>query len=100
SYPDPMHPKKEILLYNGSSGEVMARIPADGYLPDSKFVWLSPNSLAFTTYNRTWLVFEQSTDGTWIQTQTIQRFTEDDLDNLTVISPHAIAWQQEGDVWT
>jgi hypothetical protein len=100
------HPKDEIILYDGTSGEVVQKIPANGYVWGSKFIWLSPRSFAFSTYNQAWLVFDKESDGTWVQTQTAKRFAGDEsknlleISNLTATSAHSIAWQQGDGIWT
>ena len=75
------------------------KIPAGGYQWGSKFVWLSPTSFAFTTYNQAWLVFDEKTAGTWVQTQVIKRFAAGEMTNLTVTSPYSVAWQQGNVIW-
>jgi hypothetical protein len=103
---DSPHPKDEIILYDGNSGEVVQKIPANGYVWGSKFIWLSPRSFAFSTYNQAWLVFDKESDGTWVQTQTAKRFAGDEsknlleISNLTATSAHSIAWQQDDGIWT
>lgn len=100
SGPDPLHPNNEIILYNGTSGEPIVKIAANGYLPDSKFVWLSPHSFAFTTYNQAWLVFEQKPDANWVQTQVVKKFAEEELKNLSATVPNSVAWQNGDEIWT
>lgn len=99
--PSPTNSLKAIILYNGISGEPMAKIPAEACSPDSQFIWLSTRSFAYSTYtHRSWLIFSQNPDGNWVQTQVVKRFTDGKLINLTVISPHSIAWLKTGDIWT
>lgn len=100
SDPNPLRPKREIILYHGDSGEVAAKVEAAGYLVESKLIWLSPHSFAYSTYNQAWLVFEEKTAGNWSQTQAIKRFADGELKNLAAISPHAMAWQQGDEVWS
>jgi hypothetical protein len=97
---NPMHPKSAIILYNGDSGEPAAKIESDGFLWLTKFIWLSPHSFAYQTYNQAWVVFEQKSDDNWVQTRVIKKFADGELKNLTVTSPHSFAWQQSDDVWT
>ncbi len=99
SDPDPgkQQPTRNINIYDGNSGEAVMKITA---LWDSKFTWLSSHSFAYTRYNQTWLVYEQKTDGNWVQTQVVNRFGDGDLNNLTAIPPHSVAWQHGGDIWT
>jgi hypothetical protein len=95
---DPQHPKREIDIYDGISGETVLKIDA---LWDSRFIWLSSSSFAYTKHNGAWLVFKHKPDGNWLQTQVVRKFGRDDyLYNLMAISPHAVAWEQENEVWT
>ena len=97
SDPGTREPTRDINIYDGTSGEPVMKITA---LWDSKFTWLSSHSFAYTRYNQTWLVYEQKADGNWVQTQIVNRFGDGDLNNLTAIPPHSVAWQHGGDIWT
>ena len=103
SNPNSTYSKEEIILYNGTSGNELQRIAADGYRWNS-FVWLSPHSFAFlisySPNNRAWLVFGQKPDGTWVQAQVVKRFADVVLNYLTATSVHSIAWQQGREIWT
>ncbi len=94
---NPQHLTRNIIICDGISGKPVVKIEA---LWDSKFIWLSPHSFAYTRYNQAWLVFEQKADGNWVQTQVIKRFADGELNNLTATSPHSVAWQQDNDIWT
>jgi hypothetical protein len=98
--PNPMHPQSAIILYDGVSGEPIAKIGSTGYIWLTKFIWMSPNSFAYQTYNQVWLVFDKKSDDNWVQTRVIKKFADGELKNLTVTSPHSLAWQQGDDVWT
>lgn len=94
-------PPKTIVLYDGSSGEIIGEIPAEAYAPDSQFVWLSANSFVYSAYqHRSWLVFSRKADGRWTESNVVKRFADGRLADLTVISPTAIAWMSTNSVWT
>lgn len=95
---DPQHPKREIDIFDGVTGETIMKIDA---IWESRFIWLSSDSFAYTRYNGAWLVYERKPDGKWDQTQVVNRFGKDDyLNNLIVTSPHSMAWEQDNEIWT
>jgi predicted esterase len=94
---DPIYPKNGFNIYDGISGEPVMKIES---LKDSKFIWLSSRSFAYSRYNDAWVIMEQKADGKWIQTQVLNRFTDAELKNLTVTSPHSVAWRQGDDIWS
>ena len=59
------NPKKDIVIYSGNTGEPTSKIEIEGFLWDSQFIWLSPHSLAYSTYNHNWIVVEQRPAGNW-----------------------------------
>ncbi len=90
-----------ITICNGMSGEVTGRIPADSYARDSQFAWLTPKSFVYSSVgHRSWLIYAQKPDGTWVQTQVVKRFADGRLPNLIGVSPVVIAWQKTNTVWT
>ncbi len=92
---------KSISIYDSKTVMPVATLSGDGFSWDSKFLWLSSHSFARTTHNQAWLVYEQTPDGQWPQTQIVKKFGKDAyLYNLIAISPHAVAWEQENEVWT
>ena len=95
---DPQHPKREIDIFDAVSGETIMKIDA---IWESRFIWLSSDSFAYTRYNGAWLVYERKPDGKWEQTQVVNRFGRDEyLYNLIATSPHSVAWEQENEIWT
>jgi hypothetical protein len=92
---------KSISIYDSKTVTPVASLSGDGFSWDSKFIWLSSHSFARTTHNQAWLVYEQMPDGQWLQTQVVNKFVKDDyLNNLVVTSPHAVAWEQDNEIWT
>ena len=95
---DPRNPKREIDIFDGRSGQKMFKLDA---IWESRFIWLSPRSFAYSRYNGAWLMFERGADGGWVQTRVVNKFGKDDyLDNLVATSPHSVAWKQDNEVWT
>lgn len=46
-------------------------------------------------------MYDQTADGRWRQRQVVNKFGRDAyLYNLVAISPHAVAWEQENEIWT
>jgi hypothetical protein len=97
SYSDPQNPTRNIVIYDGISGESVAKIPV---LWVNKFIWLSSHSYAYLSPNQTWLVFEQKSDGNWVRTLVVDRFGDGKFKNLVATSPHSVAWQQDDGIWT
>ena len=96
---DTNHKKLEIVIYNGSSGEMAAKIAARGNDSTPKFCWLSPRSFVCSTYNEGWLVYEETSNGSWVPGTFIKKFADGEMKNITAISPGSVVWQQDDDIW-
>ncbi|MGH7942046.1 MAG: hypothetical protein ACREFR_13345, partial [Limisphaerales bacterium] len=94
---DPQNPTRNLDIYDGATGEPAKKILARW---DSKFIWLSDESFAYSTYNQAWLVLRRAENGAWVQTRVIKRFGDGKLENLVATSPHSVAWRQENEIWT
>ncbi len=65
---------KSIVVYDAKTVTPVFTVSGDGFSWDSKFIWLSDNSFAWTTHNQTWLVYGQMPNGNWQQTQVVKKF--------------------------
>jgi len=93
--PDPKQPLEEIIIYNGETGEVVAKLEASIFL--SELAWLTPHSFAYSF--RDWdnydvAVIEQKPDGNWIQAQIFKKVGNKEMTGLVATSSHSIAWRQ------
>jgi hypothetical protein len=95
--PNPGKPK--IVIYDGSTGEIVATLSPRGNTTTPKFVWLSPRSFACSTYNNGWLVYEEASNGSWLPGRFIQKFSDGEMENIVAITPDSIVWQQQDDIW-
>ncbi len=96
---NPKRPRKEIVLYDGNTGDSTTKVPADAFFEDSKFIWLGSDSFAYSSYNNAWVVFERKPDGTWFQSKSVRRFYEGEMKNLTVLSPHFLSWHDGSNIF-
>lgn len=94
---DPQNPARNLDIYDGATGGPAKKIVAQW---DSKFIWLSDESFAYSSYNQAWIVFQRADNGDWTQTRVIKRFGDGKLENLVATSPHSVAWRQENEIWT
>ncbi len=91
---------KSIVVYDAKTVTPVFTVSGDGFSWDSKFIWLSDNSFAWTTHNQTWLVYGQMPNGNWQQTQVVKKFGDGQWNGLIALSPHTVAWSQANELWT
>jgi len=91
---------EEIVLYNGTNGDVTARIQADEYAWNSQFTWLSPHAFAYSAKDQSLAVIEQQSSGTWAESHIYEQpIAGTNWRGLTALSPQSVAWQEDGAVW-
>ena len=96
----PGMPAEVITLYDAVTGEITARIPADGYDWYSQFTWLSPRSFAYSSTGQSLAVFEQQSGGTWAEAHLYeQRIAGEGWRSLTGLSPQSVVWREGRAIW-
>ena len=93
--------EEQIVVCNGLSGEMVAKISGD---PDlTQIAWLSPQSFAYLTYNQDVRVWNQKTDGSWAQTRNYTKIASGRLEiienSFTATSESSVAWQKGNEIW-
>jgi hypothetical protein len=102
AYPpnDPKQPGEEILLCNGITGEIVAKLEAVVTL--AEFTWLTPRSFVYSSWDgdsHNVQVIEQKPDGNWVQARTFRQIGNKQMKGLTATSSNSVAWRQEGSIW-
>jgi len=91
---------EEIVLYDGTNGDVTARIPASEYAWNSQFTWLSPHAFVYSSKDQSLAVVEQQSNGTWAESHIYEQpIAGPNWRALTALSPQSVAWQEDRAVW-
>jgi len=95
AWPDNNQDKEFILIFGGTNGEQLAQIGADQDL--YQFAWFTDNSFACSTRTDVRFVVKQGKNS-WEYKRHFEKMAAN-LDNLTAISDHSVAWQEAGAIW-
>ena len=95
AWPDNNQDKEFILIFDGTNGEQLAQIGADQDL--YQFAWFTDNSFACSTRTDVRVVVKQGKNS-WEYKRHFEKVAAN-LDNLTAISDHSVAWQEAGAIW-
>jgi len=95
AWPDNNQDKEFILIFDGTNGEQLAQIGADQDL--YQFAWLNADSFACSTHTDVRVVVRQGKNG-WEYKRHFEKVAAN-LEDLTAISEHSVAWREAGAIW-
>jgi len=96
---DPGHREEQIVVCNGLSGEMVAKISVDPNLYE--LAWMSPYSFVYSTdFNYDLKLIERNSDGKWVNREIFQKVSKERPENLIATSEGSVAWQEGGDIWS